>query len=251
MKAVKLSVVSAAVLLSTSAMANVVTDTGAAVVDGTRTIFSTLVKPAAVSAEVGTLGYGANIAWAVNDTVEIQAGWAGGDIAEAINDNFDANGVNYQVETDFSNPYLGVQMRPAANWFTVGAGIIVPDNDITVRANDYDQGVYHVGGKDYAQKDVGVLEGTLEHRNKLAPYLTVGFRPTLHNNWGVFGELGAAYLGKTDATITAADSRVVTSTDGLETKTSQQIAAQAERDIEDKDYARWFPIAKVGVTYRF
>ena len=251
MKTVKLSVVSAAVLLSTSAMANVVTNTGAAVVDGTRTIFSTLVKPAAVSAEVGTLGYGANIAWAANDTVEIQAGWAGGDIAEAINDNFDANGVNYQVETDFSNPYLGVQMRPAANWFTVGAGIIVPDNDITVRANDYDQGVYHVGGKDYAQKDVGVLEGTLEHRNKLAPYLTVGFRPTLHNNWGVFGELGAAYLGKTDATITAADSRVVTSTDGLETKTSQQIAAQAERDIEDKDYARWFPIAKVGVTYRF
>ena len=40
MKAIKLSVVSAAVLLSTSAMANVVTNTGATVVDGTRTIFS-------------------------------------------------------------------------------------------------------------------------------------------------------------------------------------------------------------------
>ena len=36
MKAIKLSVVSAAVLLSTSAMANVVTNTGATVVDGTR-----------------------------------------------------------------------------------------------------------------------------------------------------------------------------------------------------------------------
>ena len=101
MKAIKLSVVSAAVLLSTSAMANVVTNTGATVVDGTRTIFSTLVKPAAVSAEVGTLGYGANIGWAVNDTVELQAGWAGGNIAKSINDNFNANGVNYQLETDF------------------------------------------------------------------------------------------------------------------------------------------------------
>ena len=251
MKAVKLSVVSAAVLLSTSAMANVVTNTGAAVVDGTRTIFSTLVKPAAVSAEVGTLGYGANIAWAANDTVEIQAGWAGGDIAEAINDNFDANGVNYQVETDFSNPYLGVQMRPAANWFTVGAGIIVPDNDITVRANDYDQGVYRVNGKEYAQKDVGVLEGTLEHRNKLAPYLTVGFRPNLHNNWGVFGEVGAAYLGKTNATINAEETGLVRSTDGTTTISKRELANQAERDIEGEDYARWFPIAKVGVTYRF
>ena len=254
MKTVKLSVVSAAVLLSTSAMANVVTNTGAAVVDGTRTIFSTLVKPAAVSAEVGTLGYGANIAWAANDTVEIQAGWAGGDIAEAIKDNFDANGVNYQVETDFSNPYLGVQMRPAANWFTVGAGIIVPDNDIKVRANPEgsDEGAfYRIGGEKVYVDDLGTLEGTVEHRNKLAPYLTVGFRPTLHNNWGVFGEVGAAYLGKTNATINA-----VNGTDEDEDPTwndarRQAYAEQAERDIEDKDYARWFPIAKVGVTYRF
>ena len=258
MKAVKLSVVSAAVLLSTSAMANVVTDTGAAVVDGTRTIFSTLVKPAAVSAEVGTLGYGANIAWAVNDTVELQAGWAGGDIAEAVNDNFDANGVNYQVETDFSNPYLGVQMRPAANWFTVGAGIIVPDNDITVRSNPEgsgDEAFYRIGGENVPVNRLGTLEGTVEHRNKLAPYLTVGFRPNLHNNWGVFGEVGAAYLGKTNATINA-----VNGTNDPEDSTEvptwndarrQAYAEQAERDIEDKDYARWFPIAKVGVTYRF
>ncbi len=254
MKAVKLSVVSAAVLLSTSAMANVVTDTGAAVVDGTRTIFSTLVKPAAVSAEVGTLGYGANIAWAVNDTVELQAGWAGGDIAEAVNDNFDANGVNYQVETDFSNPYLGVQMRPAANWFTVGAGIIVPDNDIQVRSNPVDSNngaIYRIGGEDVSVDRLGTLEGTVEHRNKLAPYLTVGFRPNLHNNWGVFGEVGAAYLGKTNATINAVNGTNDPADPTWNDDRRKAYAEQAERDIEGKDYARWFPIAKVGVTYRF
>lgn len=256
MKAVKLSVVSAAVLLSTSAMANVVTNTGAAVVDGTRTIFSTLVRPAAVSAEVGTLGYGANIGWAVNDTVELQAGWAGGNIAKSINDNFNANGVNYQLETDFSNPYLGAQVRPAANWFTVGTGIIVPKNDIKVRSNNTTDGVFRVDGKDYKQSDVGQLTGKLEHRNKLAPYLTLGFRPNLHSNWGVFGEVGAAYLGKVDATIEAKNpAKVVdgkvTATDNITKTTVANIAHKAERDIEDKKYANWFPIAKVGVTYRF
>ena len=254
MKAVKLSVVSAAVLLSTSAMANVVTNTGATVVDGTRTIFSTLVRPAAVSAEVGTLGYGANIAWAVNDRVELQAGWAGGDIAEAINDNFDANGVNYQVETDFSNPYLGVQMRPAANWFTVGAGVIVPDNDIDVRANpagSENGGYYRIGGENVSIERLGTLEGKLEHRNKLAPYLTVGFRPNLHSNWGVFGEVGAAYLGKVDATINAVNGKNDPADPTWTDARREAYAAQAERDIEDKDYANWFPIAKLGVTYRF
>lgn len=81
MKTLKLSMFGAAVLLSTSAMANIVTDTGATLVDGTRTLFKTATKPAAVSLEVGSLGYGANIAWAANDRVELQAGWAGGDIA--------------------------------------------------------------------------------------------------------------------------------------------------------------------------
>lgn len=254
MKAVKLSVVSAAVLLSTSAMANVVTNTGTAVVDGTRTVFSTLVKPAAVSAEVGTLGYGANIAWAVNDTVELQAGWAGGDIAKAINDNFDANGVNYQVESDFSNPYLAVQMRPAANWITVGAGIIVPKNDIKVRSNPVDStedAKYRIDGKDVSAKALGTLEGTIEHRNRLAPYMTVGFRPNLHNNWGLFGELGAAYLGKTDATIKAVNGVNDPADPTWNDTRRQAYAKQAENDIENKDYSRWLPIAKVGVTYRF
>ncbi len=250
MKAVKLSALAVATMISSTAMANVVTDTAGTMVDGTRTIFSTITNPAAVSLEVGSLGYGANVAWAVNDTTEIQAGWAGGNIAEAINDNFDANGVNYQVETDFSNPYLGVQMRPAANWFTVGAGVIVPDNEIKVRANSYDQGVYRVGGKEYRQADVGVLEGNLEYRNKLAPYLTVGFRPNLNNHWGVFGEIGATYLGKADANITAEERGIVRATDGSMT-TKRAIADQAERDIEDKDYSNWFPIVKIGATYRF
>lgn len=245
MKTLKLSMIGAAVLLSTSAMANIVTDTGATLVDGTKTFFKTATKPAAVSLEVGSLGYGANIAWAANDRVELQAGWAGGNIAEAINDNFDANGVNYQVETDFSNPYLGVQLRPAANWFTVGAGVIVPDNDIKVRANPNSNGTYRIGGVDYDQEQVGTLEGTLEHRNKLAPYLTVGFRPNIGNNWGVFGEVGATYLGKADANIQASGNGT------LDEPQANALADQAERDIEAKDYASWFPIVKVGATYRF
>ena len=245
MKALKLAAVSAAVLMSTGAMANVVTETAGTLYSGGKTVFKTLVNPAAVSLEVGTLGYGANVAWSVNDTVELQAGWAGGNIAEAINDNFDAEGVNYQVDTKFSNPYLGVQMRPAANWLTVGAGVIVPDNDIKVRANQNGSNAsgYTIRGTNYSFQDVGTLEGSLEHRNKLAPYLTVGFRPNIHNNWGVFGEVGATYLGHADAT--------VRSVGGANPTEAAKAVAAAEDSIEAKDYASWFPIAKVGVTYRF
>ena len=226
-----------------NADAGVVSNTTGAVVGGTKGFFNKVVNPASVSAEVGTLGYGANIGWSLNEKTELQAGWAGGDAADLFGGDFDADDVNYDVDTDFSNPYLGVQLRPTGNWFTMGAGIIVPDNDIDVRANAED-GNFRIDDVDYDADEVGTLEGTIKHRNKLAPYLTVGFRPNITNNFGLFGEVGAAYMGKTDATVRAAGN-------GTNAATAATAASAAEQELEDKDWLEWFPIVKVGATYRF
>jgi len=292
MKLIKLTAISAAVLASTTALAadpvivvddndavvyeaepvayqaaqpsyaynsdaGIVRNTTGAVVGTTKTIFNTLTHPASVSAEAGTLGYGASLGFSVNEKTELQAGWAGGDAAELFGGDFDANDVNYDVDTDFSNPYLGVQLRPMANWFTMGAGIIVPDNEITATANAKDAGDngyypvdgarYFVGTPDAGQVDVargditevGGVQADLEHRNKLAPYLTVGFRPNITNNFGVFGELGAAYLGKTTATVNANGANGALAED------------QIKKELEDENYLEWMPIVKLGATYRF
>ena len=217
-----------------------VRNTTGAIFGGTKTLFNTAINPASVSAEAGTLGYGASVGYSLNEKTELQAGWAGGDAADLFGGDFDANDVNYEVDSDFSNPYLGVQLRPAGNWFTVGAGIIVPDNDIDVRANAED-GSYKIDNVTYSSADVGTLEGTIEHRNKLAPYATIGFRPNITNNFGVFGELGAAYMGKTDATVTASGTSA----------TAIAAAEAAEEELENKDWLEWMPIVKVGATYRF
>lgn len=249
MKAIKLSMIGLAAIVSTSAMANVVTDTASGVVKGASTLVKTATNPAAISAEVGTLGAGVNLSWSANETTEVVVGWAGGDVAKVINDNFDAKGVNYQLDTRFSNPYVGVQVRPAAGWFTVGTGIIIPDNKIKVKANpagSSENAIYRIGGEDVSVKALGTLEGDINHRNRVAPYLTVGFRPNLHNNWGVFGEIGAAYLGKTRATVTAVNG------DGtLAPEKQAEYAKQAERDLEEKSSLEWAPIVKLGATYRF
>ena len=237
------------------ANAGVVSNTTGAVVGGTKGFFNKVVNPASVSAEVGTLGYGANIGWSLNEKTELQAGWAGGDVADLFGGDFDADDVNYDVDADFSNPYLGVQLRPTGNWFTVGAGIIVPDNDFDVTANS-EGGTYKINDVSYNADDVGTLQGTMEHRNKLAPYATIGFRPNITNNFGLFGEIGAAYMGKTDATVNATDpENVVRVSNGVTDIPSGlnagQVAKLAEQELEDKDWLEWLPIVKVGATYRF
>lgn len=250
MKAIKLTAIAGAVLLSTSAMANVVTDTAStvatgtvnavkatssAIVDGGRTFLQTATKPAAVSAEVGTLGYGANITWDANDSTAVVAGWTGGDIS--ISDKLSVNDVKYDVETDLSNPYVGVQVRPMKNWLTVNTGIIIPDNTVTVTAKP--DAEIKIDGTTYTNTEVESLTGTVKSRNNVAPYLTVGFRPTINNNWGVFGEVGAAYTGKVDVDLQG------TGTKGAEA------ADKARQEIESETALKWAPIAKLGVTYRF
>jgi hypothetical protein len=142
-----------------------------------------------------------------------------------------------------------------ANWFTMGAGIIVPDNDIDVTANS-EGGFYKIDGKKYNADDLGTLTGSVEHRNKLAPYGTIGIRPNINNNWGVFGVVGAAYLGKTDATIrtTSTNPNVRLEGDAViptSGESAAQVAAKAQNELESKDWLEWMPIVKVGATYRF
>ena len=286
MKLIKLTAISAAVLASSAALAAepvIVVDGNEAVVyeaepvavayqaqpgyaydadagvvgntlGGTKGFFKQVVNPASVSAEVGTLGYGANIGWSLNEKTELQAGWAGGDVADLFGGDFDANDVNYDVDSDFSNPYLGVQLRPTGNWFTMGAGIIVPDNDIDVTANA-EGTFFKIDGIQYNAAQTGTLSGTVEHRNKLAPYATIGFRPNITNNFGLFGELGAAYLGKTDATVRSSNPNTdvnFTNAQGQpDSIKGSAVAEKAQAQLEDKNWLEWMPIVKVGATYRF
>lgn len=251
MKALKLATLAVATLASSAAMANAFTDSG-------RTIFSTLTNPAAVSAEIGTLGYGASIGWSVNDTTEVQAGWSGGEVEvnslPAAVTNQIPGLKDFNAKAKASNPYLGVQLRPAANWLTVGTGVIMPTNTVAFTIKPTNETIT-IGNEQLRAAELGNVTGDLKWENKLAPYVTVGFRPNLHSNWGVFGEVGAAYVGTPTVRLQTnlSDTARIISTSY---PTVGQAVKAAENELNQKaadnaKLASWHPIAKVGATYRF
>lgn len=278
MKLFKLTAVAVAVLGSSVAMAEdvvvvnaqpvayqydqnagVIANTTGAVIGTGKTLFQTVTHPAAVSAEIGTLGYGANIAWGVNDTTELTAGWNGfsddgtKDLdasdswinwGKALGDGYGNFKGDMKYDADFSNPYLGVNLRPFANNFTVGTGILVPDNKLeaTLTPKEGSSADITIDGNKYTVTNGSTVDVKVENRNKLAPYLTVGYRPNITQNWGVFGEVGAAYMGKMDADVQVKG--VVTSEDP-----TKNFEKEARNEIQDKDV--WYPMVKAGVTYRF
>lgn len=254
MKAIKITALTLA-MLSGTAMANVVTDTTDSVVGGAKTLFKTATNPAAVSLELGTQGYGANVAWGINESTELQAGWAGMDFDVSAEIGGDDSIINWkkvlgeeyerfsgelQFKAKTSNPYLGVQMRPFSNWVTVGAGVIVPKHEFSAGLTATTDTSISVNGKDYDVNGTGAVNITAENHNKLAPYATLGFRPNINNRFGLFAEVGAAYVGnyKTSVAVTG------------DVPEKEELQRELEKEVSDSSIPV-YPIAKAGITYRF
>ena len=152
-----------------------------------------------------------------------------------------------KYDADFSNPYLGVNLRPWANNFTIGTGILVPDNELkaSLTPTEGSDANVRINGAQYTVKNGDTVNVEVENRNKLAPYLTVGYRPNINQNWGVFGEIGAAYMGKFDANVYSDDA----SPNAVNAESGKSLVEAAKQDIEDSNV--WYPIVKAGLTYRF
>ncbi|WP_066804565.1 hypothetical protein [Moraxella oblonga] len=249
MKAIKLLAVAVALSSGVAMANNAVTNAG-------KTLFNTAKNPAAVSLEVGTLGYGANVAWSANETAEVVVGWAGGKTSTDIDLNDNDSIINWNkvlgdeyedfvgnvaLNTDFNNPYVGVKVRPFANRFTVGTGVIFQRNDIDAKLTAKESSDITINGTRHTVPTSGEVNIHAESGRSLAPYLTVGFKPNSDKRFGMFGEIGAVYTGDWKTRVEVSES-VQNSAPNLQ--------SELEKKIKD-DNLSWYPIVKLGATVRF
>ncbi|XID75560.1 ornithine uptake porin CarO [Alkanindiges sp. WGS2144] len=243
MKTLRVLALSAAVLAVASpafADERVVTDEGVA----TFSFF----KPAQVRAEVGTTGYGGAISYNVNPHVGLTLGYNGGDISWS--DDISVNGATYDLDMDNNTAYLNAEIRPWANWFYIAAGTGYLDNDYGLKAVTDGTGTIKINGENYqaATGTTGTITGKMKYKNNIAPYLGLGFSPSITDRWGVFGELGAFYTGNPEVELVARNLVDNTGTAGM---TAQQAANEDARKIRNDDKYKWAPVAKVGLSFRF
>lgn len=231
-------------------------------------------NPIALSAEVSTLGYGANASWAINDAIEVVAGWSGANgnykldtskftnelspITEAL-DLDDVLGFDFKgdmtVDAKLNNPYVGIQVRPFAGSLMVNTGVILQDNKLDINlANKAGEQIKL--NKDGASLSFdGQLNLKLESARKTAPYLTLGFKPDADSRFGLFGEVGAVYAGESNIQI-GADIKNATATINGVPLPQNEVDARVQsikNDLLQKTTAKvpLYPIIKVGATIRF
>ena len=215
----------------------IVTDEGVAT-------FSFL-KPASVRAEVGTTGYGGAISYNANPHVGVTLGYNGGDISWS--DDLSINGSKYDLNMDNNNVYLNAEIRPWANWLYVATGVAYLDNDYDLTRNVDATRAFRVNNQDFLANAGGVkIDGKMEYKNDIAPYLGFGFAPKVYKNIGVFGEVGAYYTGNPKVTLTSTGTATTAGSQSL----TEAVNAEANKIANDDKY-QWLPVGKVGVSFSF
>lgn len=214
--------------------------------------FPSYLDPVSVRAEVGTTGYGGAITYDANPYVGVTLGYNGGDISWS--DDVKVNGSTYDLDMENNNVYLNAEMRPwgtSDNLFAkslyVAAGVAYLDNDYDLTRNVNATRAFRVNNQDFLAGADGVkINGKMEYKNDIAPYLGFGFAPKVYKNIGVFGEVGAYYTGNPKVTLTSTGTAT---TEGNQSLT-EAVNAEANKIANDNKY-EWLPVSKVGVSFSF
>lgn len=254
MKTLRIAALTVAALAASSAFAAdqvVVTDQGV----GTFSFF----KPASVNLEVGTLGYGGSVGWAVNPKTELLLGYTGGSLDKLFEGNLKVDRIEYDSKSDLSNAQILLRMRPTGNWFNVTTGLIVQDNKLDLTGKAIGNNQVTINGNDYKLPQGATITGKAAWRNELAPYLGIGFAPAITNRIGIFGEIGAAYMGEPRVSELRYNGGAAQQVDTqgnvvnpVVTPGQLQNELNIKRnEIEDSTTYSFYPVAKLGVSFRF
>lgn len=202
-------------------------------------------KPFTAGAEVGTLGPGVSVGWRFSELLGVRAGV---NFFSFTRDDHEINNINYtSSKMRFLSAPIGLDIYP---WhdrpfrFTVGA--LINGNRFTALAAQQAPGAVSVplglsGGIDSAA--IGDLRMKVD-QNVIAPYVGVGGSWFLDKDkrWALGGEVGVAYAGNPDVTLTRSNGP-----DAIDT----QVAIE-EQMLEDKfEKYTFYPIVKVTMSFSF
>jgi len=199
-------------------------------------------RPWTIGAGVGTDGiFGGGVSWRFSDHLGTRFGVG---YSESTWDHVGIADIHYDAKLRLLLEPLTLDVYPwQKHSFHVSVGMMFNQNQLTGSASG--TGTITIDGQPFTRSEVGSLNMKVTQQ-PVNPYLTIGgtlFYFDRAHHVGFAGELGAAYTGNPDVSLTrsgppsAAIDRAVNGAQGA----LQHYA----------DQYKWWPIVKVAVTYSF
>lgn len=187
--------------------------------------------------QLGTLGAGAGMAVSVGSALEARIGVNG----FAFSMNRTSGNVDYDARVKLRSADALLDWFPWANGLRVSIGAAYNDNRIDLNGRPSMAGAFTLNGMSFSASQVGMLRGDVTFQ-KAAPYVGIGWGRAAGaaKGVGLVMDLGALYQGFPKVRLSAS---------GM---IPAAFAESARRQLEsDLRGYRWYPIASVGLAYRF
>ncbi|HEY8609405.1 MAG TPA: hypothetical protein VIM12_20005 [Noviherbaspirillum sp.] len=197
-----------------------------------------------LTASVGTPGVGLHL------TVPLQ---------EQFNARFGVNGLNYSHDIRTSNVEYDTKLKlrtvealldyhPLRGNFRISGGIVYNGTKLTGDGTPRAGGTYTFNGTSYPAATAGTLDARVDFRN-FAPYLGIGFGNAAQDKgWGFSADLGVLFQGRPDTSVTSTG---CTAPAPLCAELASDLAAESRELRDDADEFRFYPVVRVGVSYKF
>lgn len=201
-------------------------------------------QPFTIGAEAGTPGFGGSASWRFSDHFGARGGFSYFGYSKSGNE---IDGIKYNTDLRLMSEPLGVDIYPwKKSSFRITVGIMLNQNELTgVAPQDpvFGNTFIPINGTDYDSASIGDLNLKIKQQ-AVSPYLSIGYSYYFDKakHWSLSGELGVAYTGNPEVTLTTGNPGAVP---------QQDLNAEASQIVDTAGKYKFFPILRLGVNFSF
>jgi hypothetical protein len=191
-----------------------------------------------IGGHIGTTGVGADLAVALNNHLALHGSL--GTIPVKPNATF--SDLEFKVEPPKTLSSIGVDLYPGAGSFHVSGGVLMGAQTTTLTGTY--TGTTTINGRQYQGSELGTIIGDFETSNA-APYVGLGLGRHAAPGFGLFLDLGVAFMGDPTFTLTSNNNRIPPA---QKAQFDADLEAQRVKVQDDLNkYAKLFPMLNIGI----
>lgn len=190
-----------------------------------------------VGVKAGTLGYGAEFTYGINDSFNARLGLN----TYSFDDTDTQDDIEYDMDMDWQSTGAYLDWHPFQGSFRLTVGYILNKNEIGMKATP--SGTYDIGGTTYTDAEIGNLTGAVDFGNGL--FYGLG--------WGNAGDgKGLGFILELGVLQQAPDLSLAASGPIASDPTFQQDLSREQKDAQDDlDDFDQYPVISLGLSYSF
>ena len=200
-----------------------------------------LAEDTGIDIKLGTLGAGIEVAHAFNPSFALRLGYNGWNYSRTgTRDN-----IQYDEKLRLSTAALLGEWYPFQGVFRFDLGLMYNGNKFDLTAKPSGNQTYTINNTTYTAAQVGSVTGKVDFR-KTAPYFGIGWGRAAGTGFSFLADLGVLFQRAPRSTLT-----VICGT-GVNCSTLQSDANAEQARLDDSLHKfRYYPVASIGIGYRF